>query len=198
MIIGLTGSNCSGKDTIAEYISKKYDYKHFSLSDIIREMMKEKGIEPTRENLIIFGTKLREKNGNDVLAKKVLEKTDLDGKYCITSIRHPDEVNELRKRKDFVLVNIDASQGVRFERMRKRERQGDPGTLERFNYLERQEYQTEGSGQQLRRTAKMADIMFTNDSNDITTLEVTIEDLLEGIGKMDEMRGRQLGSSKSS
>lgn len=198
MIIGLTGSNCSGKDTIAEYISKKYDYKHFSLSDIIREMMKEKGIEPTRENLIIFGTKLREKNGNDVLAKKVLEKTDLDGKYCITSIRHPDEVNGLRKRKDFVLVNIDASQDVRFERMQKRERQGDPSTLERFIYLERQEYQTEGSGQQLRRTAKMADITFTNDSDDITTLEVTIEDLLKGIGKMDEMWGRQLGSSKSS
>ncbi|GHT49437.1 dephospho-CoA kinase [Endomicrobiia bacterium] len=198
MIIGLTGSNCSGKDTIAEYISKKYDYKHFSLSDIIREIMKEKGIDPTRENLIIFGTKLREKNGNGVLAKKVLEKTDLNGKYCITSIRHPDEVNELRKRKDFVLVNIDASQNVRFERMRKRKRQGDPSTLERFIYLEMQEYQTEGSGQQLRRTANMADITFTNDSNDITTLEVTIEGLLKDIGKMDEMREQQLGPSKSS
>ncbi|GHT59242.1 dephospho-CoA kinase [Endomicrobiia bacterium] len=179
MIIGLTGSNCSGKDTIAEYISKKYDYKRFSLSDIIREIMKEKGIEPIRENLITFGTKLREENGNGVLAKKVLEKMDLDGKYCITSIRHPDEVNELRKRKNFVLVNIDASQKVRFERMRKRKRQGDPSTLERFIYLERQEYQIEGSGQQLRRTANMADVTFTNDSNDITTLEVTIEDLLD-------------------
>jgi dephospho-CoA kinase len=183
MIIGLTGYNCSGKDTIAEYISKKYGYKHFSLSDVIREIMRDKGVEPLRENLIIFGTKLRQENGNGVLAKKVLEKMDIDGRYCITSIRHPDEVNELRKRKDFVLVNIDAPKDVRFERMQKRKRTGDPSVLERFIELEKLEYQIEGSGQQLIKTANMADITFTNDSNNITTLEVMIEDLLKDIEK---------------
>ncbi|MDR2427358.1 MAG: AAA family ATPase [Endomicrobium sp.] len=71
MIIGLTGSYCSGKDTVADYISQKHGYKHFSLSDVIREIMKEAGLEPTRENLITFGTNLREENGNGVLAKKV-------------------------------------------------------------------------------------------------------------------------------
>ncbi|MCA6070396.1 MAG: AAA family ATPase [Endomicrobium sp.] len=181
MIIGLTGSYCSGKDTIAEYISKKYGYKHFSLSDVIRDVMKEEGIEPVRENLIVFGTKLRGKNGNGVLAKKVLEKINLDGKYCITSIRHSDEVKALQERKDFVLVNIDAPQDVRFERMQNRKRPGDPQTLEKFIELEKIESQTEGSGQQLRKTANMADITFINDSNDITTLEVAIDDLLKSI-----------------
>jgi dephospho-CoA kinase len=181
MIIGLTGSNCSGKDTVAEYISKKYDYKHFSLSDAIREIMKEKGIDPVRENLIVFGTKLRQENGNGVLARKALEKMDICGKYCITSIRHPDEVSELRKRKDFVLVNVDASKDIRFERMQKRKRPGDPGVLERFIELEELEYQTEGSGQQLIKTANMADIAFLNNSSDITTLGVTVEDLLKDI-----------------
>jgi dephospho-CoA kinase len=181
MIIGLTGSNCSGKDTVAEYISKRYGYKHFSLSDVIREIMKEKGIELVRENLIIFGTKLRKENGNGVLAKNVLGKMDLDGKYCITSIRHSDEVNELRKRKDFVLVNVDAPQDMRFKRMQRRKRQGDPDTLEKFIELEKRECQTEGSEQQLRKTANMADVTFINDSDDITTLEVTIEDLLRNI-----------------
>ncbi|MDR2818805.1 MAG: AAA family ATPase [Endomicrobium sp.] len=181
MIIGLTGSYCSGKDTVADYISQKHGYKHFSLSDVIREIMKEAGLEPTRENLITFGTNLREENGNGVLAKKVLEKAKDEGKYCITSIRHSEEVNELRKRKDFVLINVDAPQDVRFERMQKRKRPGDPQTLEKFVELEKKESQTSGSGQQLRKTANMADITFINDSNDMATLKATVDNLLEDL-----------------
>ena len=105
MIIGLTGSYCSGKDTVADYIVKKHGFTHYSLSDIIRECMKEEGIEPTRENLIVFGTNLRKDKGNGVLASKALEKMSKDGDFCITSIRHPDEINELRKRNDFILIN---------------------------------------------------------------------------------------------
>ncbi|MDR0800670.1 MAG: AAA family ATPase [Endomicrobium sp.] len=181
MIIGLTGSYCSGKDAIAEYISKKYGYKHYSLSDILREMMKEKGIEPNRENLMAFGTELREENGNGILAKKVLEKIGFNGKCCITSIRHSVEVEELKKRKDFILVNVVALQSVRFKRMQKRERLGDPQTLKKFVEFEEKESQTEGSGQQLGKTANMADITFVNDSNDVVTLEIAVEKLLKDI-----------------
>ena len=105
----------------------------------------------------------------------------MDGKYCITSIRHPDEVNELRKIKDFVLVNINSPQFLRFKRMQNRKRLGDPETLEKFIGLENKESQLEGSGQQLKRVADMADINFTNDSNDTMTLEVAIDKLLMSI-----------------
>ncbi|MDR1721102.1 MAG: AAA family ATPase [Endomicrobium sp.] len=181
MIIGLTGSYCSGKDAIAKYICEKYGYIHYSLSDIIREMMGKTNTELVRENLIIFGTKLREKSGNGILAKKVLEKINANGKYCITSIRHPDEVGELRRRKDFILINVNAPQLVRFKRMQKRKRLGDPNTLEKFIELENKELQTEGSGQQLKKTADMADINFVNDSNDIRYLRTAIERLLLNI-----------------
>ncbi|MDR1522949.1 MAG: dephospho-CoA kinase [Endomicrobium sp.] len=181
MIIGLTGSYCSGKDTVAEYISQKHGYIHFSLSDVIRETMQENAIELTRQNLIVFGTNLRKENGNGILAKKVLDKIDLYGKYCVTSIRHPEEVNELRERKDFVLVNVDAPQKVRFERMQKRKRCGDPQTLEKFIELEKQESQSDGSGQQLIKTAKLADITIINDSDDMHTLESRVDELLKNI-----------------
>jgi dephospho-CoA kinase len=181
MIIGLTGACCSGKDTIAEYISKKHRYKHYSLSDILREIMKEKGIEPTRENLAAFGTELREKNGNEILAEKALEKIDLNDRFCITSIRHTGEVEKLRERKDFILVNITAPQNIRFERMRNRKRSGDPQTFERFAELEEKESQTKGHGQQLKKTADIADINFTNYSNDVASLKTAVEKLLKYI-----------------
>jgi dephospho-CoA kinase len=181
MIIGLTGSYCSGKDTVADYISKKHGYIHFSLSNVIRDIMREAKIEPTREDLITVGTKLREENGNGILAKKVLEKIKDGKKYCITSIRHSQEVSEFKKRSNFILINVDAPRDVRFERMQNRKRPGDPQTLEKFSELEKRESQTSGSGQQLRKTANMADITFINDSSDITTLELSVDKLLEGL-----------------
>jgi dephospho-CoA kinase len=145
--------------------------------------MKDEGIEPTRENLIVFGTNLRMQNGYGILAKKALEKIE-DKNCCITSIRHPDEVNEFRKRKDFILVNVDAPQAVRFERMHKRNRSGDPETLEKFIELEKKESQSEGAGQQLTKCAEMADMVFINDLNDINALNVKIEQLLSDISNL--------------
>ncbi len=181
MIIGLTGSYCSGKDTVAEYIVKKYGFKHFSLSDEIRLLMKEQNIEPTRENLIKFGTELRRDNGNGVLAKSVIKKFEDNKNYCITSIRHSEEVNALRTVKNFVLINVDAPQALRFERMQKRKRPGDPKTLEKFIELEQKESQTSGSGQQVALCCKMADIVFVNDTNDINILHEKIDNLLKSL-----------------
>ena len=178
MIIGLTGSYCSGKDTVANYIVQNYGFIHFSLSDEIRVLMKEQNIEATRENLIKFGTQLREKNGNDVLAQSVSKKFEQDKNYCITSIRHSKEVELFKTIPNFVLINVDAPQQIRFNRMQHRKRHGDPQTLEKFIELEQKESQSLGSGQQVSLCCKMADIVFVNDINNIKELYKKIDNLL--------------------
>ena len=178
MIIGLTGSYCSGKDTVADYIVNKYNFGHFSLSDEIRLLMKQANIEPTRENLISFGTNLRQTEGNDVLAKSVIKKFEQGKNYCITSIRHTKEVEKFKTIKNFVLINVDAPQQIRFDRMQKRKRPGDPATLEKFIELEKKEAQSSGSGQQVALCCKMADIVFVNDTNNINQLYSNIDNLL--------------------
>ncbi len=181
MIIGLTGSYCSGKDTVAEYIVEHYGFGHFSLSDEIRLLMKEAGIEPTRENLIAFGTKLRQNEGNDVLAKSVIKKFENGKNYCITSIRHGKEVEKLKTVKNFVLINVDAPVKIRFERMLKRKRPGDPLTLEKFSELEKKESQVSGSGQQLALCASMADMIFINDAANLSELYSKIDNLVSDL-----------------
>ena len=155
MIIGLTGSYCSGKDTVADYIVKNNGFIHFSLSDEIRLLMKQAGIEPTRENLIVFGTKLRKENGNGVLAKSVMAKFEENKNYCITSIRHSEEVKTFKTLKNFVLVNVDAPQDVRFARMQLRKR---PGLC-----------------------CQMADIIFTNNEPNLQELYKKIDILLKDL-----------------
>ena len=74
MIIGLTGSYCSGKDTVADYLVNKKGFSHISLSDIIRQELQKAGIEPTRENLINNGKESDRKKAMVTLQKKLLPK----------------------------------------------------------------------------------------------------------------------------
>jgi len=184
MIIGLTGSNCAGKDTVAEYLEGKKGFVHRSLSDALRDEMRKRKIEITRDSLIRVGTALRRKEGSAVLAKRVVKKMDKSGDYVITSIRHPAEIRELRKIKGFVLVNVDAPVSVRFKRMRKRKRPGDPETLKDFIAAEKRESATRGPGQQLARCREMADFTLLNRESGFGAMHKKIGRLLEKFGKI--------------
>ncbi|MYB53186.1 MAG: AAA family ATPase, partial [Acidobacteriia bacterium] len=54
MIIGLTGTNGSGKTVACELLQRK-GFQFYSLSDVIREELAEKGLAANRENLIAEG-----------------------------------------------------------------------------------------------------------------------------------------------
>ncbi|MEM4255284.1 MAG: AAA family ATPase [Candidatus Norongarragalinales archaeon] len=139
MIIGLVGQNCAGKDTAAAYLVSK-GFERYSLSDYLRMELEKQGKEPTRENLIELGNKLRHEKGPGFLGEKALEHMTPEGRnYVVVSIRNPAEAKALLKRKDFVLVAVDAPARVRFERMKARGREEDPQTFEEFLALENKE-----------------------------------------------------------
>jgi dephospho-CoA kinase len=50
-ILGAIGRIGSGKDAVVDYPSDKYNLPTVSVGDMVREMAKEKGLSPTRENL---------------------------------------------------------------------------------------------------------------------------------------------------
>lgn len=146
MIIGITGTFASGKDTVAEYLEGR-GFEHFSLSDELRKIAKEQNIEPTRDNLRELGNSIRDKFGPDYLPRKVLSKAKSD-KVLISSIRQPAEIAFLRKQKNFVLLGIDAPIEMRFERLRKRNRPGDPKSLEELKEKEAKEMQNDSANAQ--------------------------------------------------
>ncbi len=163
MIIGLTGENCSGKGMVADYLQKKSFY-FYSLSDVIREELTSKGTEITRDALIKEGNNLRQKYGSSVLAVKTTAKLQTDKNYIIDSIRNPAEVNELKKLTRFVLLKIFSAPENRFERMKERNREGDPKTLKEFLRVEELEASNQNSAkQQLTACMKRADKTIVND-----------------------------------
>ena len=180
MLIGLTGRNASGKSTIVNWFSKK-GLETSSCSDSIRAWLAEQNIEPTRDALIEGGRELRRKGGAGILAEMLLE--ILDGKDAVVdSIRTPGEVEALRKRDDFILIEVRANTETRWKRLQSRARTGDPLDKETFLKQERAEAEAkDDAGQALNATAELADLVILNDGTEKELLD-DLEDLYQKLG----------------
>ena len=159
-LIGLTGTNGAGKGEAAAFLRNK-GYACFSLSDILREKLREDGLEPSRDHLIAKGNALRRQGGPDILARLVMER--VRERAVIDSIRNPSEVAYLRNQPGFLLVGIDAPAALRFGRLQKRGRNESARTLEEFIRKEGEENSGDPDGQQLRKCLAMADVLIFND-----------------------------------
>jgi dephospho-CoA kinase len=100
IIIGLTGRNAGGKTTAGDALKAKGFY-YLSLSDVIRQEAKKRGLSEVRENLIALGNELRERHGPGALAELTVAGMQSDKNYVVDSIRHPAEVAALRKAGSF-------------------------------------------------------------------------------------------------
>jgi dephospho-CoA kinase len=161
----LTGRNASGKSTIVNWFSNK-GLKTSSCSDSIRAWLAEQDIDPTRDALIEGGRELRRKGGAGVLAEMLLE--ILDGEDAVVdSIRTPGEVEALRKRDDFILIEVRANTETRWERLQSRARPGDP--LDKDTFIEQENAEAvakDAAGQALNATAELADLVILNDGTE--------------------------------
>ena len=177
MIIGLTGKNGSGKTEICEYLkSRGFEYR--SLSDEIREEIRRRGQEITREILIEVGNDLRQKFGPEILAERILTNLEMNHNYVIDSIRNPHEVEILKHRKDFVLLAVEAEPAIRFERSRERGRESAAPTFEQFMNEELRELESANpANQQLDATRRKADIVIANNGS-IEGLHRKLDELL--------------------
>jgi dephospho-CoA kinase len=161
-LIGLTGTNGAGKGEAAAYFAAK-GYARFSLSDVIREELEERGEPASRDNLIRVGNELRKRFGADVLARRTMAKIGPGGRAVIDSIRNTSEIAFLRRQEGFVLLAIDAPAPMRFARVAARGRDESAGDLEAFVRKEDEERAGGAKAQQLGASIAAADRHITND-----------------------------------
>ncbi len=164
MIIGLVGRNAAGKSTIADYLGKK-GFEYFSLSDELRQEAKKRKLSIERETLIVLGNELRQEFGAGVLAERVLAKIVHEKNCVVDSIRTPQEALVFKRHRGFVLWFVDADQKTRFERVKKRKREGDPSTFKEFVRLEELEEKGGVTEQNLPKTISLADQAIKNNSS---------------------------------
>ena len=71
MILGVSGPNASGKGEVMAYLVER-GFQGISLSDVLREELRRQGVAESREAMIELGRKLREEEGEAVLARRTL------------------------------------------------------------------------------------------------------------------------------
>lgn len=175
LVIGITGRNCAGKDTVANSLRKR-GFESYSLSDVLRVELKRRGVPIERASLIALGNELRAAEGPATLARRVAAMIKTE-RCAIVSVRNPVEVEALREIDGFVLLGVDAPVDVRFARETSRGRESAPATLEVFMELEARENTADPNAQQLDATMREADEVLMNDGS-LEAFEAQVTDLL--------------------
>ncbi len=185
LYIGLTGIMATGKGESAK-ILKKLGFNYISLSDIVRAEASKKEKAVTREEMQDIGNRLREKEGEGVLAKIVREKISKSkqNKWVIDGIRNPAEVIELKKLNSFFLIGLTTPLYTIINRIKKRKRDTDTGDeIEAKKRIERERGIGESKhGQQVEKCLHMADFTVKNNKT-IKDLESNILRTLNIIGE---------------
>lgn len=166
MIIGLVGQMASGKGEFVRILQGK-GFEYITLSSMVREEARKRGIPEEREKLMEVGNSMREAYGAGVLAKKAMEKIMASGheNWVVDGIRNPAEIVELRNGKKVYIVGVHASRDLLIERIMSRGRGGDANErLEILHKIEREWGKGEPpEGQQVGKCMEMVDMEIENE-----------------------------------
>jgi len=169
LIIGVVGQIASGKGILVSYLTEKLGFTSFSLSSAVHREIEKKGIKKyTRQMLQDVGDEMRRREGDEVLARRVIEaiqkQTIEDRKskvkknlfsifnyqppssifyhrqsIIIDGIRNPAEIEFLRNNSNFILIGVKANRELRFKRLLFRGKEWDPKTYEDFLKVDRRD-----------------------------------------------------------
>lgn len=168
-VIGIAGTNGSGKDTLALLREQLQGSMTLSFSDMLRKEATKRGLDHSRQNLGAISTEWNVKYGPDVLYDKVMEhyQRERDGKggLSIVSVRRVAEAETI-KQGGGLIVWVDADQKTRYQRVQKsRGRADDMVSFEEFQRIEDAElYNKSGAkgAMDAAGIAEMADVKIEN------------------------------------
>jgi len=182
LVLGLIGAIGSGKDTATEYLRDKHGFFAIGFGDMVREEVAKLGLEMTRENQQHIGAERRKQFGGDYWVNKTVEKIKSSGKdlAVVNGIRTFDDTNVTGKafKENYHLVLLEVPLEKRFERMQRRNRPGDPTSLEQLKNQEAAEQQKFNFSE----TVKLANLKIENDSS-LENFHMEIDKLLKQLLK---------------
>lgn len=173
-IIAITGTIGAGKNTLVDFL-KREGYAHFSVRKLLVEKLKMMELYQSRENMVNLANDIRRKFGPAHLIETLLNEVEKSGKNAvIESIRTLGEVKLLKERR-IPLWAVDATQYLRYHRIKARASSTDDVSLEQFIEDEKRESTEKNEWtQNLPGCIASADVLFLNNK--------TIADLEDEVG----------------
>jgi dephospho-CoA kinase len=160
-IIGTAGEIASGKETVAQYIIKKYGGSLYRFSDPLRDILLRMHLAVDRKNYHLISMALRNYFGQDSLSKIVFN--DINKKrdkiIVIDGIRRQSDLKYLKNIRGFKLIFIEADLKKRFERLKARREKADDQKKSLSSFKKEHESEVEMN---IRKLKKIADFIIDN------------------------------------
>jgi cytidylate kinase len=119
-IIGLAGTNGSGKDAIGLILVEQYQYIFVSVTDALRTEARRRGMEENRISTRLISAEWRREFGLSILVDKVIdqygEQIEKGKGLAMASLRHPSEADRIHEIGGIV-VWVDANPRLRYNRI---------------------------------------------------------------------------------
>jgi len=183
VVLGIIGPPASGKGAISTYLASVYGAGKLRFSDTLHAILERLNIERTRDNLIILSEVIRERCGEDVLARAMMIGAEQAPQQIIVidGVRRAGDIELFRSMPGFHLIAVDADIHTRYERAKLRAEKPEEATQTFNDFAALEQRSTEVTCHEL---ISQAEITFDNNG--------TMEDLR---GKIDEYL-RSLGVQK--
>ena len=183
ILIGITGTNGSGKGVVVEYLVNQKSFAYYSNSGYISEELKRRGMELSRSNMRMVGNEFREKYGSAYLVEVALKKAQESkaAHVVVEAIRSSGEAEKI-KEVGGVLWVVDAERKLRYDRIYARRSGKDLVDFDAFvEQEEREWFGREGQhDMNMKKVMEMADDTIFN-SGTLEELHIQIERALKKI-----------------
>lgn len=180
-LIGLAGTNGSGKDTVADIYAKKQKFLVINVADILRDEARKRGLAIERENLRAISTQWRREFGLGVLVDRAVaefnEQSDKYSGLIVVPMRNPGEAMRV-KDLGGEIIWVDADPKVRYARITSRNRSAeDKKTFDQFMAEEAAEMTTSGDAATLdmQGVKDISDIFIDNNFDNLEDLEAGLK-----------------------
>jgi dephospho-CoA kinase len=188
-IIGLSGTNGAGKDTVADMLGERHNFYVGVATNMLRDELEKRGLPTTRENKAKLSAEWRREYGMAAIVNRAYEyykahESEYEG-MIVGSLRHPGEADRIHELAG-KMVWVDADPRVRYKRIQdnahaRGRAAEDEKTFEEFLAEEEREMHPIGDEATLNIAAvkKRSDIFVDNNGDDIEAFEARVEQILK-------------------
>jgi len=182
ILIGITGTNGSGKGTVVDYLVKEKGFRHYAARDFITTEINRRGLPVDRTSMRLVANELRANHEPAYIVKQLFLQavSDTCEKVVIESVRNIGEA-EFLKAQGALLIAVDADQKLRYERVQSRRSATDQVDFETFVHHEEREMNPVGPhDMDIRGVMALSDFTIMNDGS-LAEFHSQIEEVLTKI-----------------
>lgn len=182
ILIGITGTNGSGKGTVVDYLVKEKGFTHYAARDFITAEIVRRGMEVDRSTMRLVANDLRATHAPSYVVEELYKQALEAGseRTVIESVRNMGEAVFL-KSQGAILIAVDADQKLRYERVQRRRSATDQVDFATFvEHEEREMHPVGPHDMDIRGVMALADAIIQNDDS-LKELHRHIDVVLEGV-----------------